>query len=188
MENSQNSVRFSDLPSPEQIAADGSYFINYSRQVGWKRLDLAIKACLKNQQKLVLIGDGSAHPELVKLAQTSPLIYFLPPLDQAKLKQYLTHAKAFIFPSEEPFGIAPVEALAAGCPVIAFAKGGAKDYVIPGKNGLFFSEQTTSSLSRAIQEFNQKSFSPQVVSQSSNQFSDANFKRIIEEIVSEKLQ
>lgn len=188
VENSQNSVRFSDLPSPEQIAADGSYFINYSRQVGWKRLDLAIKACLKNQQKLVLIGDGSAHPELVKLAQASPLIYFLPPLDQVKLKQYLTHAKAFIFPSEEPFGIAPVEALAAGCPVIAFAKGGAKDYVIPGKNGLFFSEQTTSSLSRAIQDFNQKSFSPQVVSQSSNQFSDANFKRIIEEIVSEKLQ
>lgn len=188
VENSENSVRFSELLSPEQIAADGPYFINYSRQVGWKRLDLAIKACLENNQKLVLIGDGSAHPELVKLAQGSPLIYFLPPLNQTELKQYLTYAKAFIFPSEEPFGIAPVEALAAGCPVIACARGGAKDYVMPDKNGLFFLNQTTSSLSHTIKEFDQKSFSPQAVSQTSTQFSDTNFKHNIKAIVDEKLQ
>ena len=78
-------------------------------------------------------------------------------LPQSELKEYLKNAKAFIFPSEEPFGIAPVEALAAGCPVIAFNKGGAKDYIEDGKNVLFFESQTIDSLVSAIKKFNQLS-------------------------------
>ena len=78
-----------------------------------------------------------------------------PTLPQSELKEYLKNAKAFLFPSEEPFGIAPVEALAAGCPVIAFARGGAKDYILDEKNGLFFESQTVNSLASAIQKFNQ---------------------------------
>ena len=80
----------------------------------------------------------------------------------------MKNAKAFIFPSEEPFGIAPVEALAAGCPVIAFNKGGAKDYIEDGKNGLFFESQTVNSLVSAIKKFNHLSYKTENLEDRSN--------------------
>ena len=142
----------------ENSSNNGQYFINFSRHVGWKRLDLAIHACIESKQPLVLIGDGPEHQKLLQLSKTHPeLITLHSTLPQSELKEYLKNAKAFIFPSEEPFGIAPVEALAAGCPVIAFNKGGAKDYIKDGKNGLFFESQTVNSLVSAIKKFNQLS-------------------------------
>lgn len=189
VENSQSSVRFSPPLSPEQLAATSPYFINFSRQVSWKRLDLAIKACLKTKQHLVLIGDGPLHPELVSLAQNSPLIHFFPPMTQPELKNYLRFAKAFIFPSEEPFGIAPVEAIAAGCPVLAFSRGGAQDYLIPGKNGLFFDRQSVNSLVETIEKFNQlPPLSPTKVSNSATKFSESHFKSTLQDFIDEKLQ
>ena len=112
-------------------------FITTSRQVNWKRLDLCISGCLEPQNKLIVIGEGPAHNNLVKLANGSPLITFLPLMEKDKLAAYLRGAKGYIFPSMEPFGIAPVEALLSGCPVIAFGKGGAKDYIKDGENGIF---------------------------------------------------
>lgn len=142
----------------ENSSNNNQYFINFSRQVGWKRLDLAIHACIESKQPLVLIGDGPEHQKLLQLSKTHPdLITFHSTLPQSELKEYLKNAKAFIFSSEEPFGIAPVEALAAGCPVIAFNKGGAKDYIEDGKNGLFFESQTVNSLVSAIKKFDQLS-------------------------------
>ncbi len=142
----------------ENSSNNDQYFINFSRQVGWKRLDLAIRACIESKQLLVLIGDGPEHQKLLQLSKAHPeLITLHSTLPQSELKEYLKNAKAFIFPSEEPFGIAPVEALAAGCPVIAFNKGGAKDYIKDGKNGLFFESQTVNSLVSAIKKFNQLS-------------------------------
>lgn len=142
----------------ENSPNNNQYFINFSRQVGWKRLDLAIIACIESKQPLVLIGDGPEHQKLLQLSKAHPeLITLHSTLPQSELKEYLKNAKAFIFPSEEPFGIAPVEALAAGCPVIAFNKGGAKDYIEDGKNGLFFELQTVNSLVSAIKKFNQLS-------------------------------
>ena len=84
------------------------------------------------------------------------------------LKEYLKNAKAFIFPSEEPFGIAPVEALAAGCPVIAFSKGGAKDYILDEKNGVFFDHQSVNSLAAAIKKFNHLSHKTENLEDGSN--------------------
>lgn len=149
----------SDIYQIEIVENSGKptdYFINFSRQVSWKRLDLAIKACIQESQSLVLIGDGPEHQSLLQLANQRPdLITMKSTLPQSELKEYLKNAKAFLFPSEEPFGIAPVEALAAGCPVIAFARGGAKDYILDEKNGLFFESQTVDSLASTIQKFNQ---------------------------------
>ena len=147
----------------------GQYFINFSRQVGWKRLDLAIHACIESKQPLVLIGDGPEHQNLLQLSKAHPeLITLHSTLPQSELKEYLKNAKAFIFPSEEPFGIAPVEALAAGCPVIAFNKGGAKDYIKDGKNGLFFESQTVNSLISAIKKFNHLSYKTENLEDRSN--------------------
>jgi Glycosyltransferase len=148
------------------------YFINFSRQVGWKRLDLAIEACIDAGQPLVLIGDGPEHQRLLQLSIAHPeLVTLHSTLPQSELKEYLKNAKAFIFPSEEPFGIAPVEALAAGCPVIAYNKGGAKDYIEDGKNGLFFESQTINSLVSAIKKFNQLSQVSADITLSSNKAS-----------------
>ena len=131
------------------------FYLNFSRQVNWKRLDLIIKACKKLDLDLVLIGSGPENSRLKTLAKGFDKISFIKALPQSDLAVFASLAKAFIFPSEEPFGIAPVEALAAGCPVIAYKGGGALDFIQDGKNGLFFEAQTESSLAKALKKFDQ---------------------------------
>ena len=212
VENSQT-LNSQDLNS-DLCGCSSGYFINFSRQVGWKRLDLAILACLKENQPLVLIGDGPEHKNLERLASRNPkLITLHSVMPQSELKEYLKNAKAFIFPSEEPFGIAPVEALAAGCPVIAFNQGGAKDYILDGKNGLFFEQQSVDSLAKVIKKFNQiysesenrteknkeKSTAknqaphsslllPQEISETAEKFSNQHFKTQLEHYIKETLK
>ena len=79
-------------------------------------------------------------------------------MKKEQLVDYLQRAKGYLFPSLEPFGIAPVEALAAGCPVIAFNKGGSLDYIKDGVNGTFFDKQTVNSLVKGIQKFETMKF------------------------------
>ncbi|MBB1531919.1 glycosyltransferase [Candidatus Saccharibacteria bacterium] len=212
VENSQ-ALKSQDLNS-DPCGCSSGYFINFSRQVGWKRLDLAILACLKENQPLILIGDGPEHKNLERLASRNPkLITLHSVMPQSELKEYLKNAKAFIFPSEEPFGIAPVEALAAGCPVIGFNQGGAKDYILDGKNGLFFEQQSVDSLAKSIKKFNQiysesenrteknkeKStaknqtpysslLSPQEISETAEKFSNQHFKTQLEHYIKETLK
>lgn len=150
-------------------------FITTSRQVNWKRIDLAVRACMMTQRELIVIGEGPEHKKLVKLAKDSGLVEFLPVMNKEKLAKYLAGARGFLFPSLEPFGIAPVEALAAGCPVIAFGEGGAMDYVESGKNGILFNEQTAKSLATAILEFDKLKFSRDKVSKSADKFSEKRF-------------
>ena len=152
-----------------------NYYITTSRQVNWKRIDLAVKACLMTQRKLLVIGDGSEHKKLVKMAKGSGLVEFLPVMGKKDLAKYLAGAKGYLFPSLEPFGIAPVEALATGCPVIAFGVGGARDYVIDGKNGILFEEQTAKSLAEAILKFEKIKFSQTKVAKTAEGFGEARF-------------
>ena len=117
----------------------------------------------------------SLHKNLVKIADGSPLIKFLPLAKKDELKKYLSCAKGYLFPSMEPFGIAPVEALAAGCPVIAFKEGGAKDYVFDKKNGILFEKQTVNSLAEAIDEFEKMKFDRAEISKTADSFSEKRF-------------
>lgn len=164
-----------------------NYYAVTSRQVTWKRLDLAVKACLELEKPLMVVGEGSEHKKLVKLAKGSPLIQFVPLASKQKLASILSRAKGYIFPSMEPFGIAPVEALSCGCPVIAFNKGGTKDYVTDGKNGVEFSRQTVDSLKKAIVRFEKLKFSRKKVSETAKKFDEARFgkelKKVIDEVV-----
>lgn len=154
-------------------------FINISRQVSWKRLDLIIKACIATENHLTLIGDGPEHNNLVKIANRSPFITFFPIMPQSRLKDYLADAEAFLFPSLEPFGIAPVEALAAGCPVIAYEKGGASDYVLDGKNGITFGRQSVNSVISALKKFQQSDFSRAEIKKTAESFSEPSFQHKI---------
>jgi len=161
-------------------------FINFSRQVSWKRQDLIVKACVKAGKKVTLVGEGPEHEQLMKYANGSPLVNFISFSDSAKLKKLAQQSEAFIFPSKEPFGIAPIEALAAGCPVIAFAEGGAIDYVHPGKNGEFFKKQSVESLVKAIKDFNPKKYNEKEIIKSADKFSLASFKQKFSEFINEK--
>lgn len=156
------------------------FYLNFSRQVNWKRLDLIIKACKKLDLDLVLIGSGPENSRLKTLAKGFNKISFVKALPQSDLAVFASLAKAFIFPSEEPFGIAPVEALAAGCPVIAYKGGGALDFIQDGENGLFFEAQTESSLAKALKKFDQgkvKLNTPLKISQSVKRFATQTFKK-----------
>ena len=157
----------------------GSAYITTSRQVNWKRIDLAVKAAQMTQRHLVVVGEGPEHKKLVKMAEGSKLVQFLPLMKKEKLAKYLGEAKGYLFPSLEPFGIAPVEALAAGCPVIAFGEGGAKDYVKDGKNGVLFEQQTAKSLAEAILRFEKMKFDREKVARTADKFSLERFDREI---------
>ncbi|MBR3175944.1 glycosyltransferase [Candidatus Saccharibacteria bacterium] len=172
--------------SVKMMRPSDGYYITTSRQVNWKRIDLAVKACVMAQRKLLVIGEGPEHAKLVGLAKKSELVEFLPVVKKAELAKYLAGAKGYLFPSLEPFGIAPVEALATGCPVIAYGKGGALDYVIDGKNGVLFPRQTAKSLASAISKFEKMKFNKAKVVESAEKFSVKRFDKEIKEFVNEK--
>lgn len=158
------------------------YYITTSRQVNWKKLDLAVEAFSKNGKKLVLVGGGAEHQKLVELAGDAKNIEFIPRIsDPLKLSKIVAEAKGFVFPSLEPFGIAPIEALATGTPVLAFNQGGAQDYIKDGENGVFFNEQSSTSILEAVEKFEKISFDSEKVSESAKKFSKENFKKNFEE-------
>ena len=129
------------------------FYLFFGQLVGYKRADLAIEACIKSGRKLVVIGDGKSK-EAQKYANTG-LITFTGRVSDEEVAKYLSEAKALIFPGIEDFGIIPVEANAAGCPVLAYNEGGAIDSIKENKTGLFFEEQTADSIIECMNKFEQ---------------------------------
>ena len=161
-------------------------FIIYGRQVSWKRMDTAIAAAKLTKNNLLVIGEGPEHNELVRLADGSKYIKFLPRYNGIKeIIEHITESRAYIFPSVEPFGIAAVESLAAGTPVIALKKGGALDIVDPKNNGLFFDEQTTDSLAEALKNFSDEKYDKTKIIKSSQKFSEAAFIDRLKAVIDE---
>ncbi|MBQ9029332.1 glycosyltransferase [Candidatus Saccharibacteria bacterium] len=191
--NHNKTIKMSNSQILEQDFCSDGYFITTSRMVNWKRLDLAIAACIKTHQNLVLIGDGPELRKLQSMAKGHDNIVFLSKMDKDELKTYLKNAKGYLFPSQEPFGIAPVEALAAGCPVLAYKKGGALDYIKDGENGLFFDHQTADSLASCINRFcdlrktSPKVFSPSKISATALPYDTEIFKAKMKEYIDEKI-
>ena len=129
------------------------FYLFFGQLVGYKRADLAIEACIKSGRKLVVIGDGKSK-EAQKYANTG-LITFTGRVSDEEVAKYLSEAKALIFPGIEDFGIIPVEANAAGCPVLAYKEGGAIDSIKENETGLFFEEQTAESIIECMNKFEQ---------------------------------
>lgn len=113
----------------------------------YKRVDLAIKAFNQLRLPLMIVGGGQDVDPLKKIA--GPTIHFLGPLSNASIADLYSKCKAFIFPGIEDFGITPLEAMAAGAPVIAYAKGGVTETVTQS-TGLFFQDQSIESLMEAV--------------------------------------
>jgi len=127
------------------------YYLAFSRLVPYKRIDLAVRALTELRRPLVVIGDGPEWTRLERLA--APNVTFLGWQPDSAVRHHLQRAKALIFPGEEDFGIVPVEAQAAGCPVIAYARGGALETVVDGVTGSFFTEQSPLAVIAAVEAF-----------------------------------
>ena len=138
--------------------------------VGYKRVDLAVKACTATNRRLVVVGEGPFRKELQ--ASAGPTVQFVGWLNPDAVKKQIIGCRALLFPGEEDFGIVPVETQAAGRPVIAYRKGGALETVKDGVTGLFFDEQTVPSLTDALDRFEQheKDFDPQILNAHAQSF------------------
>jgi glycosyltransferase involved in cell wall biosynthesis len=149
------------------------YLLSMSRLVPYKRVDLAVKAATELGLPLVVAGDG---PELSKLQRfAGPSVQFLGRVSDTQKNTLYEEARALIFPAEEDFGIAPVEAMAAGCPVVLYGKGGATESVRSGKEGIYFDEQTISSVQNALIRLKKTKFSPAELHRRAEDFSDEKF-------------
>lgn len=133
------------------------HYLILSRLMPYKRIDLAIEACKRMNRRLVIIGDGPDRARLEKLADDR--IEFLGRQPDAIVNYYLARCRALMFPGEEDFGMAPLEANAAGRPVIAYRGGGAVETVEEGKTGLFFDQPDSRALCTAIERFEAMSWS-----------------------------
>lgn len=173
--------RFTPPPNGER-----SGFILWGRHVPYKRFDLAIEACNKLGVSLTVIGSGPDTERLKKLA--GPTITFTGRVSDEELVKRAQSAKAFLFPNEEDFGISAVEALAAGTPVIAYAKGGALDIVQDGETGVLFNEQTVDSLIKAIKKADKMNFLPATLHRKAKRFDKGLFatkmRKVIEDSIS----
>jgi glycosyltransferase involved in cell wall biosynthesis len=154
------------------------YYVAVSRLVPFKRIDLVVEAFNKlPDRRLIIIGDG---PERVKLeAMAGKNIRFLGFRNREDVYDYVKNARGFLFASEEPFGIAAVEAQAAGTPVIAYRGGAATEIVIDGETGIFFDRQTPDDLIEAIKRFEDRGyeFDPERVRANAMRFSVASFRQ-----------
>lgn len=166
---------------PHQPLKKDDYYLIVGRQIPYKRFDLAVQACTKLNKRLLVIGRGSEHRRLRAMA--GPCVTFLYVDNDEEIVSYFQRAKAFIFPSEEDFGIVPVEAMSAGTPVIAYKSGGALDYVVEGQNGIFFKEQSVDSLAEAIERFETTRLAPHEISDYAERFSEARFIREVQAFV-----
>lgn len=151
------------------------YFLAVSRLVPYKRVDLAVAACTRLGLPLVVGGDGRDRARLEAMA--GPTVSFLGRVPDDDLPDLMARCRAFIFPGLEDFGIAPVQAQAAGRPVIAFRGGGALDTVTGDKTGLFFDEQTVDSLCGALARFEGMSFSSAHCRANAKRFDAGGFER-----------
>ena len=181
-------VEIEHIPTPKSnTPIHDNYFLVISTLAQYKRVDLAVDLFTKLGRKLIIIGDG---PELQKLKhRAGPSIIFTGFVSQEEKLRYLERCRALIFPTEDDFGMVPIEAMAAGKPVLAYQKGGALEYIIPGKTGNFFLEQTAESMERGLAELldQEEHFQPRELRSFAEQFSKTTFLRKFREILKKEL-
>ncbi len=167
----------------------GNHYVTSGRQIPYKHHDLAVMACSKLGLPLVVFGVGPEHERLKQIA--GPTVDFrtdrFGDASDAELEKALNTAKGFIFPAEEDFGIVSVQALAAGTPVIGYAKGGTRDIVTSGETGVLFEEQTVDAVVRALAEADKLTFFPSKLQRTAKRFDKGLFITKIRKVVNDNL-
>lgn len=160
-----------------------NYFLIVSTLTPYKKIDLAVHLFNKIRRRLVIIGDGP-HAEYLKNI-ASDNIDFLGFKDDKTVKEYIENCRALIFPGEEDFGITPVEAMAAGKPVLAYGKGGALESIISGRTGEFFFDPTVPSMEDGLARllYNEPLYKPLSIRQHARNFSKELFEKNIKKSI-----
>ncbi|MCF7806790.1 MAG: glycosyltransferase, partial [Simkaniaceae bacterium] len=176
-----------DIENFQLVKEKESYFVTLSRLVPYKKIDLMIEAFRRlPNERLVVVGDG---PEMRRLKEKAPLnVELIGFQNTTSLPMLLGRAKAFIFAAIEDFGIAPIEAMACGTPVIALNQGGTKETVQHNQTGIHFQEQSSHSIMDAIHQFNQEQdrFDPERIRSYATQFSKERFQEAIRNYIEKK--
>ncbi len=194
-----------DLPAAPATGTREDFCLCVGHHVRYKRLDLAVAACRRLKRKLIVIGNGPDAERLCRecsgrrlvgrggsagrastlnglraagrYSTTGPAVEFLGFQPDEVVRDHYRRARTLLFPGEEDFGIVPVEAMAHGCPVIAYGVGGACETVTDGQTGVLFDEQTVGSLAAAIERAEAISFDPAAMHAHTQRFSRARFLR-----------
>ncbi len=158
-------------PAPEH----DDYYLIVSRLIPYKRIDLAVRAFTRLGLPLYISGEGRDREALEALA--GPNVTFLGRVPDAELPELTARCRAFVFPGREDFGLTPLEAQAAGRPVIAYGEGGARDTVVAGETGTFFYEPTPEALIDAVRSFDAGAVDPLACRANAERFSVERFRR-----------
>lgn len=172
-----DTARFESAPQTQRQG-----FVTMGRLNPYKRVDIIIEACNQLALPLKVIGRG---PELTDLRRMAgPTISFLTDVSDADMPAQLASAEAFIFAAFEDFGIAPVEAMATGTPVIAYKAGGALDYIKDSVTGTFFDDQTAASLANTLHKFDASKYDANQISRFASGFSASHFTKQMQRVLS----
>lgn len=160
-------------------------FLISGRQTPYKRFDLAVEACTNLGLPLTVIGDGPDNARLRKLA--GPNVTFLGRAPDDVQEKVFAESAALIFPGLDDFGITPVEAMAAGTPVLAYQGGGSLDYVVPGKTGEFFPALSVESLAEALQSFKPEAYKQEDLQAKAAEFTPQVFRTHMQAVLDKAL-
>jgi glycosyltransferase involved in cell wall biosynthesis len=164
---------------------DGGFYLVAARLVGYKAIHRAIEACNLLQRRLVIVGDGPDRNRLQGLS--GPTIEFRGHVQDDELRNLMETCTALIFPGNEDFGIAPIEAGACGKPVLAFKAGGAIETVIEGETGRFFDCQSVT-LADAIKASEATPWNPERIRANAERFSESTFHARMAGIISRAIE
>jgi glycosyltransferase involved in cell wall biosynthesis len=166
---------------PGDADHDGYYLISGRLIEPYKRFGIAIDAFRDLPHRLLVAGDGPAYAEL--RARAGDNVEFLGHLDDRELVPVMQRAAATVFPSTDDFGLIPVESMACGRPVLAFAAGGALETVRPGETGELFTDPTTGALREALERFDPDAYDPARIRAHAEAWSLPRFQREILDVV-----
>jgi len=167
--------RFARIPDPSNGQGGAPTYLCVSALVPYKRVELAVRAMAGRRGRLVVVGDGPDRARLAGLAP--PNVELRGRVDDDELERLYTACDGVIHPAIDDFGIVPVEALAAGRPVVAFAEGGVTDTIRDGEGGAVFGEATPASLAAALDRLEQRPFEPARLRALARRFDRDEFER-----------
>jgi glycosyltransferase involved in cell wall biosynthesis len=161
----------------------GDFYLTVARLIPYRRIDLVVEAFRELGLPVVVVGDGRDRARLQARAPKN--VEFVGRVDDDTLRELYASCRAYLFPAEEDFGIAPVEAQAAGRPVVAYAAGGSLDTVIDGETGVFFREQTPEALANAVRRLESLSLDADRIRANAARFSTEVFRDSLTAYVAE---
>lgn len=171
-----------DLP-PYAPRSPADFYLAGGRLIPYKRIELAVEAFNHLRLPLKIFGDGRDRRRLERLA--GPTIEFLGWVDETTRRDLFARCRGFVFPGEEDFGITPVEAMAAGRPVIAYGAGGALETVIEGVTGRFFYEPTATALAAAVLAAQHDTYDALTIRRHAEHFGRERFLRQMRAVIDE---